>query len=158
MSNAVISRAGENDIRDLVVLTSEYLQEVASAAGRSGFVPDREKIGEKLAEFLDMPDFAVFVARSSKGHPLGFVMAFQMPVQIREEPFAILERLYVRPDYRRRRIAHQLLEDAKRFARSRKCRRLQVTLSAFFVLEDALAFFNAEKFYETGGRKHKIAL
>ena len=81
-----------------------------------------------------------------------------MPVQIREEPFAILEKLYVRPDYRRRRIAHQLLEDAKRFARSRKCRRLQVTLSAFFVLEDALAFFNAERFYETGGRKHKIAL
>lgn len=158
MSNAVISRADESDIRDLVVLTSEYLQEVARAAGRGGFVPDREKIGEKLAEFLDMPDYAVFVARSPKGHPLGFVTAFQMPVQIREEPFAILERLYVRPDYRRRLIAHQLLEDVKRFARSRKCRRLQVTLSAFFVLEDALAFFAAEKFYETGGRKHKIAL
>ena len=158
MSNVVISRAGESDIRDLVVLTSEYLQEVARAAGRDGFVPDRERIGEKLAEFLDMPDYAVFVARSPKGHPLGFVTVFQMPVQIREEPFAILERLYVRPDYRRRRIAHQLLEDAKRFARSRKCRRLQATLSAFFVLDDALAFFNAERFYETGGRKHKIAL
>ena len=95
MSNAVISRAGESDIRDLVVLTSEYLQEVAQLAGRSGFVPDRERIGEKLAEFLDMPDYAVFVARSPKGHPLGFATVFQMPVQIREEPFAILEKLYV---------------------------------------------------------------
>lgn len=158
MSNAVFSRAGESDIRDLVVLTSEYLQEVARAAGRGGFVPDRERIGDELEEFLDMPDYAVILARSPKGHPLGFATVFQMPVQIREEPFAILERLYVRPDYRRRGIAHQLLEDAKRFARSRKCRRLQATLSAFFVLDDALAFFNAERFYKTAGRKHKTAL
>ena len=158
MSNVVVSRADERDVRDLMVLTSEYLQEMAQIAGRGEFVPDRGKIGEKLAEFLDMPDYAVFVARSPKGHPLGFATVFQMPVQIREEPFAILDKLYVRPDYRRRRIAHQLLEDAKRFARSRKCRRLQATLSAFFVQEAALAFFNAERFYETGGRKHKIAL
>ncbi len=156
--NVVVGKADGDDLRNLVVLTCEFLEEIALHAGISGFAPDRQKIVEKLPEFLDMPDYAVFLAKSPKGHPVGFCTVFRMPVQIREEPYAILDKLYVRPDYRRRRIGHQLIEEAKRFARTSKGKRLQATLSAFFAMEEAIAFFRAERFYETGGRKHKIAV
>ena len=156
--NVVVNKADSGDLRDLVVLTCEFLEDVASQAGMAGFVPDDQKIREKLPEFLDMPDYAVFVARSPKGHPFGFCTVFRMPVQIREEPYAILDRLYVRRDYRRRQIGRLLVEEAKRFPRSCKGKRLQATLPAFFVMKEALAFFRAERFYETGGRKHKIAV
>lgn len=156
--NLVIERAAESHLRDLVRLTAEFWNEVATCAGLNGFEPDAGKIAEELLEFLDMPDYAVLMATTPKGHPLGFVSVFEMPVQLREEPYAILDKLYVRPDYRRRNIGHQLVEQAKFFARSRKCKRLQSTLPAHFVLPDALAFYRAERFYETGGRKHKVAI
>lgn len=155
---AVLKKADKSNLRDLVVLTCEFLEDIALQAGIDGFVPDRQKIEEKLPEFLDMPDYAVYMATSPKGHLLGFCTVFQMPVQIREEPFAILDKLYVRRDYRRRQIGHQLIEEAKRFSRSRKCKRLQATLSAFFDMEEAIAFFKAERFYKTGGRKQKISV
>ena len=69
--NVVVNKADSSDLRDLVVLTCEFLEDVASQAGMAGFVPDDQKIREKLPEFLDMPDYAVFVARSPKGHPFG---------------------------------------------------------------------------------------
>lgn len=156
--SVIITRANESHMRDLVRLTVEFWNEVASCAGLNGFEADPEKIGEELQQFLDMPDYAVLMATTPKGHPLGFVSVFQMQVQLREEPYAILDKLYVRRDYRRRKIAHQLVEEAKSFARSRKCKRLQSTLSAYFSLPDALAFFKAERFYETGGRKHKVSI
>lgn len=156
--SVVIKRADESQLRDLVRLTAEFWNEVATCASLNGFEADPEKIGEELLRFLDMPDYAVLMATTPKGHPLGFVSVFQMPVQLREEPYAILDKLYVRPDYRRRKIAHQLVEEAKFFARSRKCKRLQSTFPAHFALPDALAFFRAERFYETGGRKHKVTI
>lgn len=156
--SVVVQRADRSDLRDLVVLTCEFLEEIALHAGKGGFVPDRAMMEEKLSGFLEMSDYGVFIARSPKAHPLGFCTIFPMPVQIREEPYAILDKLYVRRDYRRRQIGHTLVGEAKRFARFCKCRRLQLTLSAFFVLDKALAFFRAERFYETGGRKHKIAI
>ena len=156
--SVVIKRADESQLRDLVRLTAEFWNEVASSASLNGFEADPEKIGEELLRFLDMPDYAVLMATTPKGHPLGFVSVFQMPVQLREEPYAILDKLYVRTGYRRRKIAHQLVQEAKSFARSRKCKRLQSTFPAHFALPDAQAFFRAERFYETGGRKHKLAL
>ncbi len=156
--SVVIQRADEPKLRDLIRLTRQFWDEVAFCAGLTGFAADGEKIGEELREFLDMPDYAVLMATTPKGHPLGFVSVFQMPVQLREEPYAILDKLYVHPDYRRRKIGHQLVEEAKVFARSRKCKRMQSTLSAYFPLPEAVAFFKAERFYETGGRKHKVAI
>ncbi len=156
--SVVIKKADESQLRDLVRLTAKFWNEVAICASLNGFEADPEKIGEELLRFLDMPDYAVLMATTPKGHPLGFVSVFQMPVQLREEPYAILDKLYVCPDYRRRKIAHQLVEEAKFFARSRKCKRLQSTFPAHFALPEALAFLRAERFYETGGRKHKIAI
>lgn len=158
MGGIVVKKADRGDLRDLMVLTCEFLEDIASQAGMDGFMPDKQKIGEKLPEFLDMPDYAVFMAKSPKGHLLGFCTVFSVAVQIREEPYAILDKLYVRPAYRRRQIGHRLVEETKRFVRSCKGKRLQATLPAFFVMEGALAFFRAERFYETGGRKHKIAI
>ena len=156
--NVVIERADESQLRDVIRLTSGFWNEVAFHAGLRGFESDSGKIEEELRQFLDMPDYAVLMATTPKAHPLGFVTVFQMPVQLREEPYAILDKLYVRPDYRRRKIGHRLVEEARFFARSRKCKRLQATFPAHFTLPDALAFFREEGFYETGGRKHKVAI
>lgn len=156
--NVVIKRADEPQLRDLIRLMTEFWNEMATSASLNAFKADPKWIEEELSRFLDMPDYAVLLATTPKGHPLGFVTVFQMEVQLREEPYAILDKIYVRQEYRRRKIGHQLVEEAKFFAKSRKCKRLQSTFSAYFTLPDALAFFRAEKFYETGGRKHKIAL
>ncbi len=113
---------------------------------------------ECLEDFLDMPDYGVFLAKTPKGHLLGYCAAFPMQVGLREERFAILDQIYVRADFRRQHIGHELLVQAKHFARSCKCLRLQLTMSAFFRQETAVNFFDSEKFYRTGGRKHKISL
>ncbi len=156
--NAVVERIDTDRFDDLNILLKEFQQEIARLAGYPDFEPDPELNHQKLHEFLDMPDYGVFLATTPKGHLLGFCSVFPMPVGIREEKFAVLERIYVRPGFRRRQVGHQLLNQAKRFARACKCQRLQMTMSAFFPLDDAAAFFDAEKFYKTGGRKHKIAL
>ena len=156
--SVVVERIDADRFDDLNVLLREFQREMAGMAGYPDFEPDVELNDLKLREFLDMPDYGVFLATTPKGHLLGFCTVFPMPVGIREEKFAVLDRIYVRPDFRRRQIGHQLLDQAKRFARSCKCQRLQMTMSAFFPLEAATAFFDAEKFYKTGGRKHKIAL
>lgn len=154
----IIERIDLNQIDDIKILLKEFQQEIAKIAGYHDFIPDLELNDRKLREFLDMPDYGVFLARSAKGHLLGFSVAFPMSVGIREEKFTILDQIYVRPNFRRRKIGHQLLEQVKYFARSYKCQRLQLTMSAFFSLSSAVAFFSTEKFYQTGGRKYKIAL
>ncbi len=154
----VIRKAVSSDLHNVVILTCEFFKEIASFSGRRDFTPNQQKIKDMLSDFLGMLDYAVFIAESPKKHPLGFCTVFQMPVQIREEPYAILDKLYVRQDYRRRQIGHQLIENAKRFTRSCKGKRLQITMPAFFVMKDALAFFKAERFYETGGRRLKIVV
>jgi len=154
----VVERIDSGGFNDLNVLLKEFQKEMSGLAGYPDFEPDSELNSQKESEFLDMPDYGVFMAKTVKGHLLGFCLVFPMPVGIREERYAVLDRIYVRPDFRRRQIGHELLDQAKRFARSCKCQRLQLTMSAFFPLDGAEAFFDAEKFYRTGGRKHKIAL
>lgn len=156
--NAVIRRADAGRFHDMNILLVEFQREMAGLAGYPGFEPDAERNDRRLHDFLDMPDYGAFLATTPKGHLLGFCTVFPMPAGIREEKYAVLDRIYVRPDFRRRQIGHQLLEQAKRFAHSCRCQRLQATMSAFFPLEEATAFLDAEKFYRTGGRKHKIAL
>lgn len=156
--NVVVERIDADRFDDLNVLLREYQREMAELAGYPDFEPDSELNSQKLREFLNMPDYGVFLATTLKGHLLGFCSVFPIPVGFREEKYAVLDQIYVRPDFRRKQIGHQLLDQAKRFARSCKCQRLQMTMSAFFPLEAATAFFDMEKFYKTGGRKHKIAL
>ncbi len=156
--SAVITRCTSEDFNDLVVLVREFQKETASLAGYPDFEPDMELNSVRLEDFLDMPDYGVFMAKTPKGHLLGYCSVFPMQVGIREERFAILDQIYVRADFRRQKVGHDLLAQAKHFARSCKCLRLQLTMSAFFKQETAVSFFDSEKFYRTGGRKHKISL
>ncbi len=156
--STVVARVDTDRLDDFAVLLGEYQREVEALAGYVGFEPDTELTRERLDAMLSMPDYGAFIAQTPKGHLLGFCALFPMPVGLREERFAILDRLYVRPEFRRSGVARQLVAEAKRFAKSCKCQRLQATLPAAFPLDSAEAFFDAEKFYRTGGRKHKIAL
>lgn len=156
--SAVITRCSSDDFNDLVVLVREFQKEIAELAGCIDFEPDMDLNAERLGDFLDMPDYGVFLAKTPKGHLLGYCSVFPMQVGIREERFAILDQIYVRSDFRRQKIGHDLLAQAKHFARSCKCLRLQLTMSAFFRQDTAVSFFDSEKFYKTGGRKHKISL
>lgn len=153
----VVSQANVNDLKDLVVLTKEYCQLIKKASHQDDFA-DENKIKEELNEWINHPDYGAFIARTAKGHLLGFCVIFPMEVAIRQEKFAILDRLYVRDAFRRRGVASALLMQAKRFVKALKCQRLQVTFSAFYDLPEGKAFFKACGFYETAGRKRKIAI
>lgn len=64
--NVVVNKADSSDLRDLVVLTCEFLEDVASQAGMAGFVPDDQKIREKLPEFLGYARLCCFCGKVSE--------------------------------------------------------------------------------------------
>ena len=129
-----------------------------SAIGTSGF---RFRLAEAVVEreeFLEWDEYVVLIARSPRGHPLGFITLFEHQAHYLGDPFGMVAELYVRPEYRRRRIAHRLMEQAKSHARSHRWKHLQLAMPAPVQLGEALTFFERERFVNAGDRKMMLVL
>jgi GNAT superfamily N-acetyltransferase len=153
-----IRRAVPDDARQVAVLAGEALNEMMSMIGKSGF---RFRLAEMIAEraaFLECGEYAIYIASTPRGHPLGFLTLFESQANHISDPFGTVAELYVRPEYRRRGIGHWLLEQAKSHARSHRWTSLQLAMPASVQPGGALAFFERKRFADAGGRKMKLAL
>ena len=153
----VIRLATPGDAREVAGLIGELNCEIMSALGKDRYTFDQARTMTERAEFLEAGDYAIILATSLRGHPLGFVTLFGNP-QHRGDPFGTLAELYVRPDYRRQGVGHRLIERAKSHGRSLRWRQLQLTLPAFARLDAAPAFLDSERFADAGGKKRKLSL
>ena len=150
-----VRRAGKDDVRDVAVMIGEYRAEMLALSGQKPAFPLQEK-DARLGEFLDNEDYAIFVARSVRGHPLGLMTVFESCAYAGDLN-GIVEQIYVRPFYRRRRIARRLLAESCQLAKARQWRRLVVTLPLFSP-EPVCAFLRDRGFTPPGGRKQWLLM
>lgn len=146
-----IQRAQISDVRDIAVMTGEYQAEIMALAGYDFQFQSQEK-ETALRDFLDNADYAVLVARTVRGHPLGYVTVFETQPYF-DDPQGIIEQIYVRPFYRQRRIARRLIAETRLLAQKRRWRRLMVTFPLAFHLDAARAFFEKQGFTDSGSRR-----
>lgn len=145
-----ICRAAGEDVRDAAVMIGEYRAEMLALSGQELPFP-LQKDDAWLGAFLDNVDYAVLMARSVRGHPLGLMTVFESCAYAGDAN-GIIEQIYVRPFYRRRRIARRLLSESWQLAKARQWRRMTVTLP-LFLPEPACAFLENRGFTPAGGRK-----
>lgn len=152
-----IHMAGLADARDIAIMTGEYQTEMATLAGvtNNGFqLKEKEAL---LTEFLDNADYAVLIARSVRGHPLGYVTLFESQPYA-DAAYGIIDQIYVRLFYRQRRIARRLLNEAKELAGEKRWRRLLVTFPLLFPLEAAASLFEKQGYRDPGQRKQWLLI
>ena len=152
-----IDKATLNDVHDLATLIGEYRSEMIALSGRFGFEFQINHEKTILDEFLANPDYAVFLARSVRGHPLGYLTVFES-IPYRDDPYGILEQIYVRSFYRRRRIAHRLFQKTRQFAEEKHWRRLLATLPRTILLDPVHAFFEKQGFTNSAKRKQWLLI
>ncbi|MCM1512430.1 MAG: GNAT family N-acetyltransferase [Oxalobacter formigenes] len=146
-----IRPAAREDIRDAAVMRSEYRAEMLALAGlEPEFLLQEDKA--RLLDFLDNDDYVILMAHSVRGHPLGLIAVFESAVY-QDDLRGVIEQIYIRPFYRRRKIARRLLSEIRQWAKARQCRRLTVTLPPLLSLEPAYAFFQDQGFTPSGSRK-----
>lgn len=150
-----IYRASVGDVRDVVVMIGEYRAEMLALFDQKLFFPLQED-DAWLKEFLDNDDYAILIARSVRGHPLGLMTVFES-CSYAGDLSGVIEQIYVRPFYRRRRIARRLLAESCQLAKSRRWRRMVVTLP-LFLPEPVCAFLTDRGFTPSGGRKQWLLM
>ncbi len=148
----VVQRAGMDDVRDIAVMAGEYQAEMIALAGVADFSFQSQEKEAALRGFLENADYVVLVARSVRGHPLGYVTVFESQ-PYRDDPHGIVEQVYVRPFYRRRRIARRMMNETRQLAKEKRWRRLLVTLPLAFPMDAAMTFFEKQEFANPRQRK-----
>ncbi len=152
-----IHKANQNDVHDVATLIGEYRSELVALTNHTDFEfqINNEKI--ILSELLDNTDYAVFIARSVRGHPLGYMTVFES-IPYLDDSCGILEQIYVRPFYRQRRIAHRMFQEIRQYAEKRRWRRLLVTLPRTISLPPVYALFEKQGFANAGKRKQWLLI
>lgn len=151
----VILAATPKDLREVVKLVGEFRNEILHALGHGGFRFDPAETAAERGEFLEHADYVILIARSPRGHPIGFATVFEQKTQY-EGAHGVLTEIYVRPEFRRRGVANGLVAQARAHARSRRWSRLELTLPPTSGLEGALAFLESKRFTDAGGNKRRL--
>lgn len=153
-----ISAATTADAGDVAIMVGELLSEIMNAVGVQSFNFDLAETSRRLEDFLQQEKYFVFIARAANGGAVGFIALYESYALYAEGAFGTIPELYVRPDYRKRRVGYQLLSAAKSLAHFRGWKRLEVTTPPLPEFDRTLAFYEREGFAISGGRKLKISI
>lgn len=153
-----IQRVHAEDAPAVAVLVGELLAEIMSTIGVRAFNFNLQETTERLAAYLANETYFVFVARPDGGKPVGFVALSECHALYAEGAFGTIPELYVRPQYRARKLGMQLVSAAKAFGAARGWKRLEVTTPPLPQFDRTLAFYEREGFAVAGGRKLKTLL
>lgn len=151
----VIRNAVPSDAPDIAELVGELLQEIMAVIGTKAFhcsVADTEACVQAW-----LADGTYTVLLACEGDTLGgFLALAECRALYVGGLFEIIPELYARPDWRSRGAGRQLVEEAKRVARSYGWARLEVTTPPLPQLDRTLAFYERQGFSVSGGRKMKV--
>ena len=157
-ADIVIQRAHAADAPAVAVLVGELLAEIVNTIGIQAFNFNLQETTERLAIYLANETYFVFVARPADGRPIGFVALSECHALYAEGTFGTIPELYVRPEYRTRKLGRRLVSEAKAFGAARGWKRLEVTTPPLPQFDRTLAFYEREGFAVAGGRKLKTVL
>ena len=157
-ADIVIQRAHAEDAPAVAVLVGELLTEIMNTIGDQAFNFNLQETTERLAAYLANETYFVFVARPGSGKPIGFVALSECHALYTEGTFGTIPELYVRPEYRTRKLGMRLVSEAKAFGAARGWKRLEVTTPPLPQFDRTLAFYEREGFAVAGGRKLKTLL
>jgi GNAT superfamily N-acetyltransferase len=153
-----IRQATLDDMQEVALMVGELLTEIMHAIGVQAFNFDLDDTMARLEEFLDREKYFVFVASDGSDKAAGFVALYESHALYAEGAFGTIPELYVRPDYRSKKIGHRLLSEVRSFGKLRGWTRLEVTTPPLPEFDETLAFYEQEGFEITGGRKLKLPL
>jgi GNAT superfamily N-acetyltransferase len=105
--------------------------------------PDPSVLSDRLCGMLARDDVAVLLAGDP---PVGVALLTFRPTVWDSGPITLLEELYVRPEFRRRRIGHRLLERAVAMAEARGSQTFEINVDEGDT--DARRFYAAHGFSE----------
>ena len=157
-ADIVIQRAHSEEAPAVAVLVGELLAEIMNTIGVRAFNFNLQETTERLAAYLANETYFVFVARPADGNPIGFVALSECHALYAEGAFGTIPELYVRPEYRTRKLGMRLVGEAKAFGTARGWKRLEVTTPPLPQFERTLAFYEREGFSVAGGRKLRTLL
>ena len=120
MRSFYIGRAAGQDIPQLVALLGELF------SIEQDFTPDSGRQAAGLGRLLERPDAAVFVARDSRGEPVGMVSAQLVVSTAQGALSAWIEDAIVAGNCRGQGVGRMLLGEALRWARERGATRAQL--------------------------------
>ena len=157
-ADIVIQKAQAEDAPAVAALAGELLAEIMNTIGVQAFNFNLQETTERLATYLANETYFVFVARPDGGYPIGFVALSECHALYAEGAFGTIPELYVRPEYRTRKLGMRLVGEAKAFGAARGWKRLEVTTPPLPQFDRTLAFYEREGFAVAGGRKLKTVL
>ncbi|WHZ24523.1 MAG: Acetyltransferase, GNAT family [Nitrospira sp.] len=152
-----ITQAQPSDAPLIAGLVGELLQEITAAIGTDAFGFSQAETEARARGWLRDGTYTVLLARDGEV-TLGLLTLVESRALYAEGSFGTIPELYVCPAFRSRKVGALLLAEAKRLARSRGWTRLEVTTPPLPQFDRTLAFYEAQGFNITGGRKMKADL
>jgi aminoglycoside 6'-N-acetyltransferase I len=120
MNKGDVRRARPSELAAVLELAVAFYAE-------DGFTTPRSQLRDNLAVLLSSDDAQVAVAAEHETI-VGFAIT-TMSFGLEQGPIAELEDLYVQPAHRRTGVASALIGDSANWARSRRCRALEVVVA-----------------------------
>jgi len=158
LDNITIRRATLSDAHSVSILVGELLHEIMTEIGIKVFNFNINETVVRLEDFIESEKNFVFVAEIGDNNLIGFLSLYEGYALYTEGAFGTIPELYVKPDYRSKKVGHDLLKHAKSFGNSRNWSRLEVTTPPLPEFDKTLSFYEREGFTITGGRKLKAEL
>lgn len=158
LNDITIGRATVDDANKVGVLVGELLHEIMTLIGINVFNFNLEETVMRLVDFIELEKNFVFVAQTIENNLIGFISMYEGYALYTEGAFGTIPELYVKSDYRSKKVGSNLLKQAKSFGNSRNWSRLEVTTPPLPEFNRTLSFYEREGFSITGGRKLKVEL
>ena len=158
LDDITIRRATLSDAHSVSILVGELLHEIMTEIGIKVFNFNIYETVVRLEDFIESEKYFVFVAEIGDNNLIGFLSLYEGYALYTEGAFGTIPELYVKPDYRSKKVGHDLLKHAKSFGNSRNLSRLEVTTPPLPEFDKTLSFYEREGFTITGGRKLKAEL
>lgn len=157
MGEVDITRATGADADTIAALVNELLAEIMDAIGERVFDYDRDVAAQQAQQLISGEKYWAFLARDATTNaPVGLVTLYESYALYTQGAYGTIPELYVRPDWRAHGVGKQLLAHAVTFAHTRGWHRLEVTTPPLPQSERTLAFYQANGFTISGGRKLKF--
>lgn len=140
-------------------MVGELLNEIMQKTGVQAFNYDEFRTEQRARELVEKEKYWVFLAKDTMSDVnAGFVTLYESYALYAEGAFGTIPELYVRPDYRDKKIGQLLLNKVTQFALDKGWKRLEVTTPPLPEFERTLDFYKANGFEISGGRKLKLTI
>ena len=141
----------------VTTMVGELLHEIMRVIDTPAFDFDHDETATRLTQFITTGIYDGFVALDGD-EAVGFATVYQSHSLYGNGAYGTIPELYVRPEYRSRKIGNRLLSALVDNAKHKGWTMLEVTTPPLPGFDRTLEFYQRSGFTITGGRKLKREL